>query len=108
MKLVMFFVFFLFGGFSDWIVWLLGNKLQDKFGGSFVVDNCGGVGGIIGIVMVKCVVLDGYIFFVILFGFFVIGFYLLKSIGYDLIKDFDYVSVVVQVFNVFVVLVVLL
>ena len=41
------------GGSSDAIARLLGNKLQEKLGGSFVVDNRGGAGGTIGTAAVK-------------------------------------------------------
>lgn len=91
------------GGSSDWIARLLGNKLQDKLGGSFVVDNRGGAGGTIGTAMVKRAAPDGYTLLVTSLGPLVIGPHLLKNIGYDPTRDLDYVSVAVQAPNVLVV-----
>lgn len=91
------------GGSSDWIARLLGNKLQDKLGGSFVVDNRGGAGGTIGTALVKRAAPDGYTLLVTSLGPLVIGPHLLKNIGYDPTRDLDYVSVAVQAPNVLVV-----
>ena len=41
------------GGSSDAIARMLGTKLQEKLGSSFVVDNRGGAGGTIGTAAVK-------------------------------------------------------
>jgi tripartite-type tricarboxylate transporter receptor subunit TctC len=91
------------GGSSDAIARLLGNKLQDRIGGSFVVDNRGGAGGTIGTAAVKRAAPDGYTLLVTSLGPLVIGPHLLKSTGYDPTKDLDYVSVAVQAPNVLVV-----
>ena len=91
------------GGSSDAIARLLGNKLQEKLGGSFVVDNRGGAGGTIGTAAVKRAAPDGYTVLVTSLGPLVIGPHLLKNIGYDPTKDLDYVSVAVQAPNVLVV-----
>jgi len=91
------------GGSSDWIARLLGNKLQEKIGGNFVVDNRGGAGGTIGTALVKRAAPDGYTLLVTSLGPLVIGPHLLKNIGYDPTKDLDYVSVAVQAPNVLVV-----
>ncbi|MDG0854083.1 Bug family tripartite tricarboxylate transporter substrate binding protein [Roseateles puraquae] len=91
------------GGSSDAIARLLGNKLQEKLGGSFVVDNRGGAGGTIGTAAVKRAAPDGYMVLVTSLGPLVIGPHLLKNIGYDPTKDLDYVSVAVQAPNVLVV-----
>ena len=91
------------GGSSDWIARLLGTQLQAKLGGSFVVDNRGGAGGTIGTATVKRSAPDGYTLLVTSLGPLVIGPHLLKNIGYDPVKDLDYISVAVQAPNVLVV-----
>lgn len=91
------------GGSSDAIARMLGNKLQEKIGGSFVVDNRGGAGGTIGTAAVKRAAPDGYTLLVTSLGPLVIGPHLLKNIGYDPTKDLDYISVAVQAPNVLVV-----
>ena len=91
------------GGSSDAIARMLGNKLQEKIGGSFVVDNRGGAGGTIGTAAVKRAAPDGYTVLVTSLGPLVIGPHLLKNIGYDPTKDLDYISVAVQAPNVLVV-----
>ncbi len=91
------------GGSSDWIARLLGSQLQDKLGGSFVVDNRGGAGGTIGTALVKRAAPDGYTLLVTSLGPLVIGPHLLKNVGYDPTRDLDYVSVAVQAPNVLVV-----
>lgn len=91
------------GGSSDAIARILGTKLQEKLGGSFVVDNRGGAGGTIGTAAVKRAAADGYTLLVTSLGPLVIGPHLLKNIGYDPTRDLDYVSVAVQAPNVLVV-----
>ncbi|PZP28528.1 MAG: LacI family transcriptional regulator [Roseateles depolymerans] len=91
------------GGSSDAIARMLGAKLQEGLGGSFVVDNRGGAGGTIGTVAVKRSAPDGYTLLVTSLGPLVIGPHLLKNIGYEPTKDLDYVSVAVQAPNVLVV-----
>ena len=91
------------GGSSDAIARMLGNKLQEKIGGNFVVDNRGGAGGTIGTATVKRAAPDGYTLLVTSLGPLVIGPHLLKNIGYDPTKDLDYISVAVQAPNVLVV-----
>ena len=91
------------GGSSDAIARMLGNKLQEKIGGSFIVDNRGGAGGTIGTAAVKRAAPDGYTVLVTSLGPLVIGPHLLKNIGYDPTKDLDYISVAVQAPNVLVV-----
>lgn len=91
------------GGSSDWIARLLGTKLQEQLGGSFVVDNRGGAGGTIGTAMVKRAAPDGYTLLVTSLGPLVIGPHLLKNLGYDPTRELDYISVAVQAPNVLVV-----
>jgi tripartite-type tricarboxylate transporter receptor subunit TctC len=91
------------GGSTDAIARLLGNKLQEQLGTSFVVDNRGGAGGTIGTAAVKRAPADGYTVLVSSLGPLVIGPHLLKNLGYDPTKDLDYISVAVQAPNVLVV-----
>lgn len=88
------------GGSTDMIARTVGPKLQEKFGGSFVVDNRAGAGGTVGAAMAKRAAPDGYTVFVSSLGPFVIGPHLMKNIGYDPLKDFDYITVAVQAPNV--------
>jgi tripartite-type tricarboxylate transporter receptor subunit TctC len=91
------------GGSTDAIARLLGNKLQETLGGSFVVDNRGGAGGTIGTAAVKRAAPDGYTVLVSSLGPLVIGPHLLKNLPYDPTKDLDYITVAVQAPNVLVV-----
>jgi tripartite-type tricarboxylate transporter receptor subunit TctC len=91
------------GGSTDAIARVLGNKLQERLGGSFVIDNRGGAGGTIGTTAVKRAAPDGYTVLVTSLGPLVIGPHLLKNLPYDPTKDLDYVTVAVQAPNVLVV-----
>jgi len=91
------------GGSTDMIARALAPKLQEKLGGTFVVTNQGGAGGTIGATAAKNAPPDGYTVFVSSLGPFVIGPHLVKGVGYDPLKDFDYISVAVQAPNILVV-----
>ncbi|WP_414710364.1 Bug family tripartite tricarboxylate transporter substrate binding protein [Roseateles sp.] len=88
------------GGSTDMVARTLGVKLQEKLGGTFVVDNKAGAGGMIGAAAAKRAAPDGYTLFVSSLGPFVIGPHLTKTAGYDPIKDFDYITIAVQAPNV--------
>ncbi|WP_431256487.1 Bug family tripartite tricarboxylate transporter substrate binding protein [Roseateles chitinivorans] len=88
------------GGSTDMVARTLGVKLQEKLGGTFVVDNKAGAGGMIGAAAAKRAAPDGYTLFVSSLGPFVIGPHLTKTAGYDPLKDFDYITVAVQAPNV--------
>jgi len=88
------------GGSTDMIARTVGAKLQERFGGSFIVDNKAGAGGTVGAAQAKRAAPDGYTIFVSSLGPFVIGPHLVKSAGYDPLKDFDYITVAVQAPNV--------
>lgn len=88
------------GGSTDMVARTLGVKLQEKLGGTFVVDNKAGAGGMIGAAAAKRATPDGYTLFVSSLGPFVIGPHLTKTAGYDPIKDFDYITIAVQAPNV--------
>ena len=77
------------GGSTDMIARTLAPKLQEKLGGTFVIDNKAGAGGTMGAAQAKRAAPDGYTIFVSSLGPFVIGPHLLKNSGYDPLKDFD-------------------
>lgn len=91
------------GGSTDTIARVLAPKLQEKLGGSFVVDNKAGATGTIGAAFVKRAPADGYTLFVSSLGPFVIAPHLMKGVQYDALKDFDLLTVAVQAPNVLVV-----
>jgi tripartite-type tricarboxylate transporter receptor subunit TctC len=91
------------GGSTDLIARAMAPKLQEKFGGSFLIDNRAGAGGTIGATAAKRAAPDGYTLFVTSLGPLVIGPHLIKGLTYDPLKDFDYITVAVQAPNVLVV-----
>lgn len=88
------------GGSTDMIARTLGPQLQQRLGGTFVVDNKAGAGGTVGAGIAKRAAPDGYTILVSSLGPFVIGPHLMKSLAYDPLKDFDYLTVAVQAPNV--------
>lgn len=88
------------GGSTDTIARTLAPKLQERLGGTFVIENKAGAGGTVGATQVKRSAPDGYTLFVSSLGPLVIGPHLMKNLAYDATKDFDYISVVVQAPNV--------
>jgi tripartite-type tricarboxylate transporter receptor subunit TctC len=88
------------GGSTDLIARMVAPKLQEKLGGSFIVDNKGGAGGTVGTAIVKRAAPDGYTLLVTSLGPLVIGPHLMKNVGYDPTKDLDYITVAVQAPNV--------
>jgi tripartite-type tricarboxylate transporter receptor subunit TctC len=91
------------GGSTDLIARTLQPKLQERLGGTFIVENKGGAGGTVGAAQAKRSAPDGYTIFVSSLGPFVIGPHLIKNPGYDALKDFDYITVAVQAPNILVV-----
>jgi tripartite-type tricarboxylate transporter receptor subunit TctC len=91
------------GGSTDTIARVLAPKLQEKLGGTFVIDNKAGATGTIGAAHVKRSPADGYTLFVSSLGPFVIAPHLIKGVQYDALKDFDPLTVLVQAPNVLVV-----
>lgn len=91
------------GGSTDQIARVLAPKLQEKLGGSFIIDNKGGATGTIGATFVKRSAPDGYTLLVTSLGPLVIAPHLLKGVAYDPLKDFDPITVAVQAPNVLVV-----
>lgn len=91
------------GGSTDLIARTLAPKLQEKLGGSFIVDNKGGATGTIGAGQVARSTADGHTLLVSSLGPYVIAPHLLAKVPYNALKDFDYISVAVQAPNVLVV-----
>jgi tripartite-type tricarboxylate transporter receptor subunit TctC len=91
------------GGSTDTIARILAPKLQEKLGGSFIVDNRAGATGTIAAAAVTRAAPDGYTLLVTSLGPLVIAPHLIKSVQYDALKDFDLLTVAVQAPNVLVV-----
>lgn len=92
------------GGSTDTIARLLVPKLQEKLGGSFIVENKAGATGTIGATAVARSAPDGHTLFVTSLGPLVIVPHLLKTgMQYDPLKDFDPLTVAVQAPNLLVV-----
>ena len=91
------------GGSTDTLARALAPKLNEKFGQPFVVDNKPGATGTIGAAQVKRAPPDGHTILVTSLGPLVIAPHLIKSPGYDALKDFDLITVAVQAPNVLVV-----
>jgi tripartite-type tricarboxylate transporter receptor subunit TctC len=90
------------GGSTDQIARILAPKLQEKLGGTFVVENKAGATGTIGATLAVRAAPDGHTLFVSSLGPFVIAPHLIK-VPYNAVTDFDYISVAVQAPNVLVV-----
>jgi tripartite-type tricarboxylate transporter receptor subunit TctC len=88
------------GGSTDAIARVLSHKMQEKLGGTWVIDNKAGATGTIGAALAKRAPADGYTLFVSSLGPFVIAPHLIKGVQYDALKDFDPISVLVQAPNV--------
>ena len=91
------------GGSTDMIARTLGAKLQERLRQTFIIDNRAGATGTIGMGQVKRAAPDGYALIVSSLGPFVITPHLIKNLPYDIQKDFDLLSVLVQAPNVLVV-----
>ncbi len=88
------------GGSTDMIARTLAPKLQEKLGGTFIVENKAGATGTVGAGQVKRAAPDGYTILVSSLGPYVIAPHLIKYVPYDALKDFDYLTVAVQAPNV--------
>jgi tripartite-type tricarboxylate transporter receptor subunit TctC len=91
------------GGASDILTRALAEKLQARLGQNFVVDNKTGAGGNIGMQAVKAAPPDGYTIASATIGTLSINQFLFSNLGYDPVKDFEYVSMIWQNCNAFVV-----
>ena len=90
------------GGSTDMVARAMAVHMGDKLGQNFVVDNRPGATGTLGAGAVKRAAPDGYTLLVSSLGAFVVAPHLLKSVPYDALKDFDYITVPVQAPNVLV------
>ncbi|HUK64861.1 MAG TPA: tripartite tricarboxylate transporter substrate binding protein, partial [Dongiaceae bacterium] len=90
------------GGSSDMIGRVLAQKMGEKLGGTFIVENKPGATGSIGAAAVKNSPADGYTLLVSSLAVFVVNPHLQKSLPYDPSRDFDLLSVAVQAPNVLV------
>jgi tripartite-type tricarboxylate transporter receptor subunit TctC len=91
------------GGSSDMIGRVLAQKMGEKLGGTWVVENKPGATGSIGAAGVKNAPADGHTLLVSSLSVFVVNPHLQKSLAYDPSKDFDLLSIAVQAPNVLVV-----
>jgi len=83
------------GGTSDTIARTLGQKLTEAWGQGVVVDNRGGVGGIVGTTMAARAPADGYTLLVGNVAPVAINGSLYKSLDYDAVRDFAPVAMLV-------------
>ena len=90
------------GGSSDMVARVLAQKMAEKLGGTFIVENKPGATGTIGAAAVKNAPADGYTLLVSSLAVFVVNPHLQKSLPYDPSKDFDLLMVAVQAPNVLV------
>jgi len=90
------------GGSSDMVGRILAQKMGEKLGGTFIVENKPGATGSIGAAFVKNAPPDGHTLLVSSLAVFVVNPHLQKSLPYDPSKDFDLLSVAVQAPNVLV------
>jgi len=90
------------GGSTDTIARVLAQHMQTSLGQPFVVENRPGATGTIGAGAVKRAPPDGYTLLVSSLGTFVIAPHLTKSVPYDALKDFDYITIPVQAQNILV------
>ena len=90
------------GGSTDMVARAMAQHMGDKLGQNFVVDNRPGATGTLGAGAVKRSAPDSYTLLVSSLGAFVVAPHLLKSVPYDALKDFDYITVPVQAPNVLV------
>ena len=88
------------GGSTDVIARAIAPKLQEKLGATFIVENKAGAGGTVGAGAAARAAADGYTIFVSSLGPYVIAPHLIKSVAYNPLKDFDYITVAVQAPNV--------
>ncbi|HET7402579.1 MAG TPA: tripartite tricarboxylate transporter substrate binding protein [Usitatibacter sp.] len=90
------------GGSTDMVARVLAQKLHEKLGGTFVVENKAGATGTIGAAYVKNAQPDGYTLLVSSLAPFAVNPFLQRSLPYDPAKDFEPLSVLVQAPNVLV------
>jgi tripartite-type tricarboxylate transporter receptor subunit TctC len=93
-------VAFAAGGFADYMGRQIGQKLSDRLGQTFVIDNRGGAGGTYGAKIAAGGAPDGYTLLVNTAASTVAP-SLYKNLGYDLVKDFTPVANTVSAAGLF-------
>lgn len=91
------------GGASDLLTRLIAERLSNKFGQNFVVENRTGAGGNIGMEAVRSAPADGNTISSATIGTLSINQFLFSKMSYDPIRDFDYASMIWENCNVLVV-----
>lgn len=90
------------GGATDATARAMATQMQAMLGQPFVVDNRPGATGTLGAGALKRAAPDGYTLMVSSLATYVIVPHLMKTVPYDALRDFDYLSVLVQAPNVLV------
>ncbi len=90
------------GGPTDLAARTLAPAMQASLGQTIIVENKPGATGTIAAAQIKRSAPDGYTLFVSSIGTFVVAPHLIKSVAYDPIADFDYISLPFQAPNVLV------
>jgi len=80
------------GGAADVLVRVLAERLQNKLGQTFIVENITGAGGNLGMMSVQKAAPDGYTIGCATVGTLSINQYLFTKLPYDPVRDFTYVS----------------
>lgn len=91
------------GGAADVLTRMVAEKLTGKLGQNFIVDNRTGAGGNIGMDAVRSAPADGYTIASATVGTLSINQFLFAKMSYDPARDFEYVSMLWENCNVFVV-----
>ncbi|NVO12619.1 MAG: tripartite tricarboxylate transporter substrate binding protein [Rhodoplanes sp.] len=90
------------GGSTDMVARTVGQKLNERLGQAFVVENRSGATGAIGATSVMRAAPDGYTVMVASIGVYATNPFLQPKLQYDPLKDFDLLTVAVRAPNVLV------
>ncbi|RAI42075.1 LacI family transcriptional regulator [Rhodoplanes roseus] len=90
------------GGSTDMVARQVGQKLNEKLGQAFVIENRSGATGAIGATSVMRAPPDGYTILVASIGVYATNPFLQPKLQYDPLKDFDLLTVAVRAPNVLV------
>jgi tripartite-type tricarboxylate transporter receptor subunit TctC len=90
------------GGSTDMVARTVGQKLNEKLGQPFVIENRSGATGAIGATSVMRAAPDGYTILVASIGVYATNPFLQPKLQYDPLKDFDLLTVAVRAPNVLV------
>lgn len=90
------------GGSTDMVARTVGQKLNERLGQAFVIENRSGATGAIGATSVMRAPPDGYTFMVASIGVYATNPFLQPKLQYDPLKDFDLLTVAVRAPNVLV------